>query len=142
MQARRTSWPRIQRDAADDDCRPDHVCRGDRLAKYKVGEQKPEYYARAFEHVGQAHVHPLDNLLPQHRVDAEHAYRAGEECDVPRRQELPLRRKLREHPRRGVNEERAYQGDVFNDCEHLMGNIDLYVGDGLDARISELFRER
>ena len=80
--------------------------------------------------------------MPQHRVDAQHAHRAGKERDVPRREELPLRRKLREHPRRGVNEERADQGDVFKDREHLMGNIDLYVGDGLDARISELFRER
>lgn len=61
-----------------------------------------EQHARALEHVGQAHVHPLDNLLPQHRVDAEHAHRAGKERDVPRRKELPLRRKLREHPRRGV----------------------------------------
>ena len=35
-----------------------------------------------------------------------------------------MRRKLREHPRRGVNEERANQGEVFKDGEHLMGNID------------------
>ncbi len=90
-----------------------------------MGEQKPEYYARAFEHVRQAHVHPLDNLLPQHRVDSQHAHRAGEEHDVPWREELPLRRKLREHPRRGVNEERADQGNVFKDREHLMGNIEL-----------------
>lgn len=54
----------------------------------------------------------------------------------------PPRRQFREHPRGGVNEERAYQGNVFKDREHLMGNIDLYVGDGLDARISEMFRER
>ena len=61
-----------------------------------------EQHARAFEHVGQAHVHPLDNLLPQHRVNPQHAHRAAQERDVPRREELPLRRKLREHPRRGV----------------------------------------
>jgi len=35
-----------------------------------------------------------------------------------------LRRKLREHPRRGVDEERAYQCDVFKDVEHLTRNID------------------
>ena len=105
-------------------------------------KHQPEHHARALEHIGLAYVHPLDNLLPQHRVDAEHAHRAGKERDVPRREELPLRRKLREHPRGGVNEERANQGDVFKDGEHLMGNIDLYVGDDLDARISELFRER
>ena len=84
-----------------------------------------ENHARALEHIGPAHVHPLDNLLPQHRVDAEHAHRAGKESDVPRREELPLRRELREHPRGCVNEERANQGDVFKDCEHLMGNIEL-----------------
>ncbi|MBQ3839245.1 MAG: hypothetical protein II819_04755 [Fibrobacter sp.] len=28
----REQLPRIQRDAADDDCRPDHIRRGDRLA--------------------------------------------------------------------------------------------------------------
>ena len=82
-------------------------------------KQQPEHHARALEHVGQAHVHPLDNLLPQYRVDAQHAHRAAAEHDVPRRKELPLRRKLREHPRRGVNEERAYQGDVFKDREHI-----------------------
>ena len=84
-----------------------------------------ENHARALEHIGQAHIHPLDNLLPQHRVDAQHAHRAGKERDVPRREELPLRRQLREHPRRGVNEERADQGDVFKDREHLMGNIEF-----------------
>lgn len=31
-------WPRVQRNAADDDCRPDHVCRGDGLAKHIVRE--------------------------------------------------------------------------------------------------------
>ena len=70
-------------------------------------------------------MHPLDNLLPQHRVDAQHAHCAAQEQYVSRRQELPLRRQLREHPRRGVYEERADQGDVFKDREHLMGNIEL-----------------
>ncbi len=83
-----------------------------------------ENHARALEHIGQAHVHPLDDLLPQHRVDPQHTHRAGEVHDVPRREELPLRRKLREHPRRGVYEERTDQGNVFKDGEHLMGNID------------------
>jgi len=32
----REQRPRIQRDAADDDCRPDHVRRGDGLAKHEV----------------------------------------------------------------------------------------------------------
>ena len=91
----------------------------------KCASISPNTTPRAFEHVGQAHVHPLDNLLPQHRVDAEHAHRAGEERDVPRRKELPLRRKLREHPRRGVYEECADQGDVFKDREHLSGNIEF-----------------
>ena len=121
---RRTLWPRIQRDAADDDCRTDDIRYGYSLAKHKVREQEAKHHGRALEHVGQAHVHPLDNLLPQHRVDSEHAHRAGEERDVPRREELPLRRKLREHPRRGVYEERANQGYVFKDGYHLMGNID------------------
>lgn len=125
MRVRRTSWPRIQRDAADDDCRPDDIRRGDCLAEHEVREHKPEYHARALEHVGQAHVHPLDDLLPQHRVNSQHAYRAGKERDVPRREELPLRRKLREHPRCGVYEERADQGYVFKDREHLMGNIEF-----------------
>lgn len=111
-------WPRIQRDAADDDCRSDHVRRGNGLAKHEVRKPQPEHHACALEHVGKAHVHPLDNLLPQHRVNPQHAYRAAQERDVPRREELPLRRKLREHPRRGVNEEHAYQGDVFKDGEH------------------------
>lgn len=35
----REQCPRIQRDAADDDCRPDHVRRGDGLAKHIVREQ-------------------------------------------------------------------------------------------------------
>jgi len=99
----------------------------DSLAKHEVRKHQPEHHARALEHVGQTHVHPLDDLLPQHRVDAEYAHRAGEERDVPRREELPLRRKLREHPRRGVNEERADQGDVFKDHEHLSGNIELLL---------------
>lgn len=88
-------------------------------------EQKPKYNSRALEHVRQAHVHPLDDLLPQHRVDAQHAHRAGKERDIPRRKELPLRRKLREHPRGGVYKERAYQCDVFKDSEHLSGNIEF-----------------
>lgn len=37
--------PRIQRDAADDDCRPDDIHRGNRHAKHKVREHKPEYNA-------------------------------------------------------------------------------------------------
>ena len=62
--------------------------------------------------------------MPDSRPIPQHAHRAGKERDVPRREELPLRRKLREHPRGGVNEERAYQGNVLKDVEHLVGNID------------------
>ena len=121
----REQRPRIQRYAADDDCRPDHVRRGDGLAKHKMREHQPEHHARALEHVGQAHVHPLDNLLPQHRVDSQHAHRAGEERDVPWREELPLRRKFREHPRRGVNEYRPDEDYVYQCRSHTTGNIDL-----------------
>ena len=35
----REQCPRIQRDAADDDCRPDDIRRGDCFAKYKVRKQ-------------------------------------------------------------------------------------------------------
>lgn len=100
-------------------------------------EQQPEHHTRALEHVGQAHVHPLDDLLPQYRIDAQHAHRAGEERDVPRREELPLRRKLRKHPRGGVNEERANQGDVFKDGEHLVGNIEF-----AQKKIPKIFMKR
>ena len=36
-----------------------------------------------------------------------------------------MRRQLREHPRGGVNEERANQGDVLKDGKHLKGNIEF-----------------
>ena len=35
----REQLPRIQRDAADDDCRPDHVRRGNGLAEHIVRKQ-------------------------------------------------------------------------------------------------------
>lgn len=44
---------------------------------------------------------------------------------TPRPCLYPLRRELRKHPRGGVDEERADQGDVFKDREHLMGNIEF-----------------
>ena len=116
---RRTLWPRVQCDAADDDCCPDNIRGGDCLAKHKVREQEPEHHTSPFEHIGQAHVHPLDDLLPQDRIDSEYSYRTSQEHDVSRREELLLRCKLREHPRRGVYEERANQGYVFKDGEHI-----------------------
>ncbi len=88
-------------------------------------EQQPKHHRRALEHVGKAHIHTLDNLLPQHRVDPEHRNRATQEGDIPRREEIPLRGQLREHPRGGVYEERANQGNVFEDREHLKGNIEF-----------------
>ena len=62
--------------------------------------------------------------MPKNGVNPKYGDRAAEERDVQERGEVLLRRELREHTRRGVDEERAYQGDVLKDGEHLMGNID------------------
>ena len=91
-------WSRVQRDAADDDCCPNDIRRGDCFAKHEVREHESEYNARAFEHVGLTYIHSLDNLLPEYCVDSQYAHRAAQECYVSRREELPLRCKFREHP--------------------------------------------
>ena len=65
--------PRVQRDAADDDCRPDAVVNGDRFAEHEVRERQSENDGGPLEQVGVAHGHALDNLLPKHGVNSQHS---------------------------------------------------------------------
>lgn len=105
---------RVQGDAGDDHCRADDVVQGNHFAKHKVGDKQPEYYACAFEKVGVAHGHALDDLLPDYGVHSQYKDRSCNKCDVGEAHKPLLRSELREYPRTRVNSECPHQGDVLD----------------------------